>query len=329
MSQDAGEVSWQTLRRIVQRWSGDSAELDSVSALDGGSISTTLMLQTKAGDRAVLKVSPHRVDRSYEVEAHQLSLLRSIGLPAPQVYECHTGSLDAPDSYLLIEHMPGINLHDAKEQCAPEAFQALQSQLGQMVVALHQHTGARYGKVEPESALKKPATVNGATWGESGGESGGETWPAFYRGLYDGIWHECEKHSAIANKSRKLIGRIHDKLDRLLTHTDQPRLTHGDLWASNVLAAADEDGRWKITALLDPNCRFAHAECELAYLDLFHTITPAFMKEYQRSFKTDDDYHARRKHIYQLYELVNHVNLFGDRYIKPMQATLEKLSAFV
>lgn len=317
MSHDAGEVSWQTLRRIVQRWSGDSAELDAVSALDGGSISTTLKLQTKAGDQAVLKVSPHRVDRSYEVEAHQLALLCSIGLPTPKVYECHVGSLDSPDSYLLMEHMAGVNLHDAKARCTPEAFAGLQSQLAQIVVTLHQHAADHYGKVEPSPPPEQQAQLNGASW------------PTFYRALYGGIWHECEGHGGIPNKSRRLIGKVYEKLDRLLDHPDQPRLTHGDLWSSNVLAAPGSDGNWKITALLDPNCRFAHAECELAYLDLFHTITPAFMKEYQRSFKTEDDYHARRKYVYQLYELVNHVNLFGERYIKPMQVTLEKLAAFV
>src|SRR3954470_11993240 len=81
MSNQEGDISWQVLRRIVQDWAGTSAELSEVSHLDGGSISTTLLLKTRDDARAVLKLSPYRVDRSYEPEAHDLNLLRSIGIP--------------------------------------------------------------------------------------------------------------------------------------------------------------------------------------------------------------------------------------------------------
>lgn len=312
MSHDAGEVSWQTLRRIVHRWSGDKAELEAVSALDGGSISTTLMLLTRAGDRAVLKVSPHRVDPSYIREAEQLKLLRSIGAPAPRVFECHVGSLDSPDSYLLIEHMNGVNLHDAKDEAPPEQFDRLQEQLADVVLTMHGQTAPEYARI-----------------GEPTDSNHGKNWPAFFRGLYDTIWHECEKHTIFPMKMRKAITRAHEKLDHLVIHDDKPRLTHGDLWTSNILAAPDESGDWNITGLLDPNCKFAHAEYELAYLELFHTVTPAFTKKYQCAHRLGDDYHKRRKHVYQLYELINHVNLFGARYLKPLGATLEKLAPFV
>src|SRR5262245_15834684 len=296
MSHDAGEVSWQTLRRIVQQWSGENAELEQVCALDGGSISTTLMLTTKSGQRAVLKLSPHRVDRTYRREAAQLDLLHSLGLPAPRVFECHVGTLASPDSYLLLEFMPGINLHDARERCPPQQFDQLQEQLAEAVLTMHRHTAHHYGRAEG---------------GEEAAHNGhSESWPAFFREMYDTIWHECEKHTILPHKTRKTIAKIHEKLDRLLDHDDKPRLTHGDLWTSNILTEPDSDGNWRLTGLLDPNCKYAHAESELAYLDLFHTTTPAFTKAYQRVFKLSDDYHRLRKHVYQLYELINHVNLF-------------------
>jgi fructosamine-3-kinase len=312
MSHDAGEVSWQTLRRIVHEWAGDRAEIEEVASMDGGSISTTLRIVTKSGDKAVLKLSPHRIDRSYEREARQLDLLRSIGIPTPRVFGKHIGTLDQPDSYLLIEYLPGINLHDAKLAASPEEFDRLQEQLAEHVLAIHSHTAEHYGKVDEPAAAK----ANGATW------------PVFYRSLYEEIWHECQKHAAIPSKCRKQIEKVHDRLEQLLDHDDSPRLTHGDLWTSNVLAKKDEpDGKWTITGLLDPNCKFAHAESELAYLDLFHTTTPAFNKAYQKKFKIGDDYHRLRKPVYQLYELINHVNLFGEKYLKPMRETLEKVTA--
>ena len=116
MSSQEGDISWQVLRRIVQDWAGTSAQLQEVAQLDGGSISTTLLLKTSDDARAVLKISPYRVDRSYESEAHDLDLLRALGVPTPKIYHCVTGTLDDPNSYLLMEFMPGIDLSTAKRR---------------------------------------------------------------------------------------------------------------------------------------------------------------------------------------------------------------------
>ena len=59
------DISGQELRRIVREWKGTAAELDEVTPLPGGHINTTLCLTTKDGHRSVLKIAPHRVDRSY------------------------------------------------------------------------------------------------------------------------------------------------------------------------------------------------------------------------------------------------------------------------
>src|SRR4051812_36364547 len=97
------DISWQVLRQIVHDWVGRAAELEEVKPLHGGCINTTVALTTKAGDKAVLKISAHRVDRSYVNEAYQLNVLRSVGVPTPQVYSCTVGTLDHPYSYLLME----------------------------------------------------------------------------------------------------------------------------------------------------------------------------------------------------------------------------------
>ena len=81
-------------------------------------------------------------------------------------------------------------------------------------------------------------------------------------------------------------------------------------------------GRWRVAGLLDPNCKFAHAEAEIAYLELFHTCTPTFMKAYQSHHKLSGDYHKFRKPIYQLYPMINHLNLFGESYLKPLTAAV-------
>jgi fructosamine-3-kinase len=133
-----------------------------------------------------------------------------------------------------------------------------------------------------------------------------------------------EKDTHLPRHCRKQIAKVHEKLDRLLAHDDQPRLVHWDIWNTNIMATSNGDGKYHIAALLDPNCKFAHAEAEIAYMELFHTITPAFMKAYQHHHKLPAEYHKFRKPIYQLYPMINHLRLFGESYAKPLTAAVER-----
>jgi len=300
------DISWQVLRRIVQDWSGTSAELAEVKPLDGGMINTTLCLTLQDGNRAVLKISPHRINRDYEREVHQLDLLRSLGIPTPHIYRLEIGSLDAPNSFILMEFIEGIDLTEAKHQCSPEQFDGLQQHMAEIVALMHSQTSPVYRRITADAGTAF------------------EKWADFYRFVYDPIVKEAEKSPEVTPKSRKQIDKIHASLDSLLAHSDCPRLVHWDIWSTNLLSRQDEQGNWRIAAVLDPMCKYAHAEAEIAYLDLFHTSTPAFTKAYQALHPMDEGYLRVRKAIYQLYPLINHVNLYGHEYVKPMLAALEK-----
>jgi len=305
------DISWQVLRRIVRTWAGAAADLAEVKPLAGGCINTTLQLKLNDGAQAVLKISPHRVNREVLREAGQLTLLKTIGIPVPEVYLWHVATLDEPHSYLLMQFVNGVNLSAARHQCTPQQYDDLQRHLAEIVLHLHSHTAEEYHRTAPEDCRRFTS------------------WPAFYRHVYEPIWQEVEKLPMIAPKLRKQISRINDKLDRLLVHDDRPRLVHWDIWSANLLAASDEQGRWRVSALLDPNCKYAHAEAEIAYMELFHTITPQFLKAYQQSRKLPDAYHRVRKPIYHLYPLINHVRLFGGEYAKLLTAAAEKAAALI
>ena len=304
------DISWQALRRIVQDWAGTATELKEFFPLHGGQINTTLELHLSDGRKVVIKVSPHRVDKSYEREAYQLNLLKSAGLPVPEVLTWKMGSLDDPFSYLLLEFVEGVDLAHAKQQATPEEFDVLQAELAEIVSVMHAHTNAKYMRV----------MEGGQTF---------DSWPAFYRSVYDAIWHEAEKDKHLPKPVKKHIGKIHERLERFLAHGDQPRLVHWDIWNTNVMTARNGDGKWHVKALLDPNCKYAHAEAEIAYIELFHTCTPAFLKAYQHHHKLGPDYHKFRKPIYQLYPMVNHLCLFGESYLKPLTAAVEKTNHLV
>jgi fructosamine-3-kinase len=238
--------------------------------------------------------------------------MSDLGLPTPQVYAAKIGSLDDPFSYILMEFVEGINLHQARQKCSAEQYDGLQSQLAEMLLSLHERTAMEYGRVEIAPA---PSQFG--------------SWPAFYRHIFDPICHEVLKSASLPIKTRKQIGKIHEHLDQLLQHDEIPRLVHWDVWSTNILARPDDDGHWRIAALLDPNCNYAHFEAEIAYMSLFQTSTPAFLKTYQQRRRLTDEYHRLRKLIYQLYFLLNHVALFGGEYINQAVAAVDRLGKVV
>jgi fructosamine-3-kinase len=312
MSVGASDISWQVLGEIVRDWAGNAAKLIECKPLVGGYIHTTLLLLLADGSRAVLKISPHRVDRAYLDEAHQLQFLRQMGVPTPQVFRTQIGSLDRPHSYILMEFIPGTDLSHARKQCSTEQYDQLQTELGDLVAMIHNQTASLYQR-HLISRQEIPC----------------QDWPTFFRDIYDRIWREADKNAHLPMKVRKKISKIHASLENSLSHDDVPRLTHWDLWCNNLLAAADDDGHWHIAAFLDPNSKYAHAEAEIAYLELFQTVTPAFMKAYQKHHKLSADYHRVRKLVYQMYPLIDHVNLFGQEYVGPLCHIVDKLDAVV
>jgi fructosamine-3-kinase len=305
------EVSWQALRQIVQDWAGTAAELQEVTPLAGGCINTTLRLQTQDNQNAVLKITPHRVDRTYADEQHQLQLLRDIGIPVPQIYVCHSGSLDRPFSYLLMEFVEGADLAAVRSRCSAEELDQIQAHLAELVLLIHDRRSPHYMRV----TATEPKRF--------------DQWHECYRDIFDGIWTEVAKSGVLPVKARKQVSKVHDRLDRLLAHSDTPRLTHWDLWGTNILAKPDANGRWRVSALLDPHCKYAHAEAEIAYLELFHTVTPAFMRAYQEQHKLPLEYHQLRKPVYQLYSLINHLQLFGQDYLKSVLAAVERVGKLI
>ncbi|HZL34089.1 MAG TPA: fructosamine kinase family protein [Tepidisphaeraceae bacterium] len=305
------DISWEVLREITRQWAGDGAELESVTPMVGGSINTTLALGLKDGRKAVLKITPHRIDKAHADEAWQLTLLREAGLPVPEVYRYKLGTLEDPFSYILMEFIEGVDLAAARSACSAGQFDALQIELADLVLRLHEKTSPHYMRVS------------------SGEAKTYESWPICYRSIYEPIWQEVEKSGILPVKSRKQVGRVHERLERLVCHDDRPRLTHWDIWSTNLMARQGEDGQWHIAAFLDPNCKYAHFEAELAYMELFHTVTPAFMKTYQRARKLPPEYHRLRKPVYQLYSLLNHLRLFGTEYLKATLAAIERMGRIV
>lgn len=97
-------------------------------------------------------------------------------------------------------------------------------------------------------------------------------------------------------------------------------LVHGDLWTANLHACADGE-----LALIDAAAvHYGWAEAELAMLTLFGEPPAALFAAYEAEAGIDSSWRARAP-LYNLYHLLNHLNLFGAGYGEAVRGALRRL----
>ena len=87
-----------------------------------------------------------------------------------------------------------------------------------------------------------------------------------------------------------------------------PSLLHGDLWHGNY--ADDELGN---PVLFDPAVYYGDRETDIAMTELFGGFSANFYSAYRHDYPLDSGYNLR-KIVYNLYHILNHLNLFGNSY---------------
>ena len=71
--------------------------------------------------------------------------------------------------------------------------------------------------------------------------------------------------------------------------------------------------------LIDPACYVGHAEADLAMTELFGGFPQEFYEAYREANPLQSGYENRRD-LYNLYQLLNHLNLFGPSYLGPVKS---------
>ncbi len=76
-------------------------------------------------------------------------------------------------------------------------------------------------------------------------------------------------------------------------------------------------------ALIDPAVYYGDREAELAMCRLFGGFPPDFYRAYDRAWPPAPG-RDERVQLYQLYHLLNHLNLFGESYGGQVDAILRR-----
>ncbi|MCC5809532.1 MAG: fructosamine kinase family protein [Ectothiorhodospiraceae bacterium] len=273
---------WDAIASLVGDATGQPFPLREHVPVSGGSINSAYRIGD--GSRSYfLKINRADGLDMFRAEAAGLEALAAArALRVPQVVACgHAGER----ACLVLEW---ITLHGRGDWAA----------LGRGLAAQHRSQGERHGW-HRDNTIGATPQPNPPT----------EEWPVFFARYRLG--HQLDLlerqggHGALVDAGRRLQQRIPALLDDA---QPVPSLLHGDLWSGNV--AFDENG---VPVVYDPAVHFGDRECDLAMTELFGRFPQAFYDAYQQAWPVDGGY-ARRKNLYQLYHVLNHVNLFGGTY---------------
>lgn len=122
-----------------------------------------------------------------------------------------------------------------------------------------------------------------------------------------------------AELARQLTGIAQHLPERWKGLEVWPSLLHGDLWAGNHLMRSNGEG-----VLIDPAVYRGHWEADLAMTKLFGGYPSAFYEGFHRILPKEKE-HERREMLYNLYHVLNHLNLFGRSYLGQVRTMARSL----
>jgi protein-ribulosamine 3-kinase len=134
------------------------------------------------------------------------------------------------------------------------------------------------------------------------------SWAEFWKTHRLGYQIQLAKQNGYRQGVIDKASRLADECQQFFTHNPFPSLLHGDLWSGNL--SFDVKGQ---AAVYDPAVYYGDREADLAMTELFGGFSHSFYDAYNQAFPLDAGYRVRKK-LYNLYHILNHMNLFGGGY---------------
>ncbi len=278
----------------VKTWliENDFGGVTSSHAVGGGCINNGMVVKTESGKSFFLKTNRSTPPDMFAREVEGLNSLMVEGGPVvPKPY------FHGKDFILMEDLSPASPGRDYW----PE--------FGRRLAALHNHTNAQFG-FDHDNYIGSTPQPN--PWTDDGHVFFGES-----RLLY--MTRLAQERGLMDNDDVRRVERLLSKLPDLIPQ--QPvSLLHGDLWSGN--ATSDSNGE---PAIIDPATHYGWAEAELAMTTLFGSFPNAFYRAYEEVRPLEYSFRSRFP-IYNLYHLLNHLNIFGRSYLGQVQSIIRQFS---
>lgn len=290
-------MNWQAISEQIVSATGQAFKRVSAHPLAGGDINSAFRLQ--ACDKSYfVKLNSADLVTMFDAEfagLQELARTQTIRVPAPVV----CGRTDG-HSFLVLEHV--------EFGCSSRASERL---LGQQLALLHQQPLPYFGW-HRDNTIGSTLQLN----------SKSDDWLVFWREQRLGWQLQLAAKNGYGGRLQASGERLCSDMAALYdSYLPQPSLLHGDLWAGN--AAVDKQGR---PVIFDPACYYGDREADLAMTELFGGFGQEFYAAYQAVWPLDKGY-AVRKTFYNLYHILNHLNLFGGGYLRQAESMMTLLLA--
>ena len=288
---------WPDIERSIRAATGAPFAIESRGGIGGGCINECYAVRG-AGRAYFVKLNAASRADMFGAEAEGLAeIARSNTVRVPQPL-CH--GANAAASWLVLEHLA---LRPGDERSM--------NRLGRNLARMHRVRGSRHGW-HRENTIGATPQVNAAS----------EDWVAFWRERRLGFQL---KLAASRGHGGRLIAAGERLLEALPAffrgYAPPPSLLHGDLWSGNAARAADGE-----PVIYDPAVYFGDREADLAMTELFGGFPGSFYAAYGADYPLDAGY-GTRKHLYNLYHVLNHLNLFGGGYGAQAERMIDQLLA--
>lgn len=290
-------MDWNKLAHHLSIELATDFKIDSVKPTSGGDINQAYLLQVG--------------QQSYFIKINQVSLLDMFAAEQAGLNEIaatHTIRVPEPLScgqinnhcYLLMEN---LNLKHG----SPTTDRLLGMQLAQ----LHKIKQPYFGWFR-NNTIGSSTQINNPN----------ESWPAFWCTMRLNSQLKLAAQNGFNGNLQSRGEHLCEDMDKFFTdHHPHPSLVHGDLWAGN--AAINNQGQ---PVIYDPACYYADREVDIAMTELFGGFSSDFYAAYNDVYVLRPGYKTR-KTLYNLYHILNHLNLFGSTYLSQAESMIERLLA--
>ena len=293
---------YENLDIAIKEIFGSNTRIEAQQAVSGGDINDAYHIVLSSGEDVFLKRNEYAKEDFFAAEAAGLAALSKSGASTPSVIAY--GNLKTGGAFLLLEYVRSMSPKSGYWEA-----------LGHMLANMHR---------APTGAF-----VQGGSYGLNSNNYIGQTrqanmpsdsWLDFFRTARLGAQMKLASHHFDAS-DRKHCQYLLDHLEEFLPEPEFPSLIHGDLWGGNVMP--DSNGN---PMLIDPAVYVGHHEADIAMTELFGRFSPAFYDAYYEVIPRESSY-ADRRDLYNLYHLLNHLNLFGISYLSSVRRIIKRYAA--
>lgn len=286
-----------SLIQHLQQFTGLSLNNHTLKSVGGGDINAAYRLQADGIDWFI-KLNRAALSAMFTAEAKGLNEIAASGqIQVPKVV-CH-GQHDG-QAYLVLEYVQLLAMRGNSARL-----------LGQQLARLH--------KIQQDFFGWSIDNTIGSTPQHNRRDN---DWVRFWQQQRLGKQLQFAAANGYTGGLQKKGEKLLEKIPLFFnTYKPQASLLHGDLWGGN--AASDSQGN---PVIFDPACYYGDREADIAMTELFGGFSADFYAAYHGEYLLDSGYKTR-KMLYNLYHIINHLNLFGSGYQYQAETMLDQLLA--